>query len=114
VSNDFAKFTRYRLHRNRGTVFSVRYSSECYKHGRRICPEVKNLSTEAQNTVGIRHQEKADENKTDLKGSVLAVVSCRMWDLAIALHLKLKITELRGLSAQANYTDRATVACQLS
>jgi hypothetical protein len=39
----------------------------------------KNVSTEAENTVGIRHQVKAGEGTTDWEDLVRAVVNWSVW-----------------------------------
>jgi hypothetical protein len=47
-------------------------------------PIGKNVSTEAEHIVGIRHQE-TGEDTADWEDLVRAVVNCRLCELAIAL-----------------------------
>jgi hypothetical protein len=69
-------------------VFSVRSVQRCYKQdswsnelvvGQSLA--CKNLSKEAEDFLGIRHQATTDED------TVSAVANCRVCELAIALEL---------------------------
>jgi hypothetical protein len=48
-------------------------------------PAGKNVSTEAEDIVGIRHQAMAGEDTADLEDLLHAVVNCRVFELAIEL-----------------------------
>jgi hypothetical protein len=67
-----------------GTVFSLQSVPRCYKQDSwRQSSVGKNVSTEAEDIVGICHQ--ATTGKDIGKGLVCAVVNCRACELAIAL-----------------------------
>jgi hypothetical protein len=51
----------------------------------RQSPTGKNVSTEAEDIVGIRHQATIVEDTSDLKDVVCAVVKCRVCELAMVL-----------------------------
>jgi hypothetical protein len=72
-------------------VFSVRSVPRCYKQDSwsnelvvRQSPAGKNVSTEAEDIVGIHHQATTGEDTADL---LRAVVNCRVCELPIALYL---------------------------
>jgi hypothetical protein len=48
-------------------------------------PAGKNVSTEAEDIVGIRHQAKTGEDTVDREDLLRAVVNCSVCELAIAL-----------------------------
>jgi hypothetical protein len=50
-------------------------------------PAAKNVSTEAEGIVGIRHQATTGEDTADCKELVRTVVNCRVPELAIELEL---------------------------
>jgi hypothetical protein len=50
-------------------------------------PADKNLSTEAEDIVGIRHKATTGEHTADGKVLVLAVINCRMDEIGIALYV---------------------------
>jgi hypothetical protein len=75
-----------------GTVFSIRALPRCYKQyswsselvvGQ--SPAGKDVSTEAENIDGIRHQATTNEGKADWEDLMHAIVNCRVCELAIAL-----------------------------
>jgi hypothetical protein len=51
----------------------------------RQLPAGKNMSTEAEGNVRIRHQATTDEDTADWENLVRAVVNCRVCELEIAL-----------------------------
>jgi hypothetical protein len=70
-------------------VFSVRFMLRYYKQDNwsnelvvEQSPTGKNVRTEAEDVVRIRHQATAGEDIADL---VRAIVNCRVCELAIAL-----------------------------
>jgi hypothetical protein len=70
----------------RGIMFSVRSVPRCYKQDRwsnelvvgRL-PDCKNVSTEAEDIVGIRHQATTGEDTADWEDLRRTVVNCRVW-----------------------------------
>jgi hypothetical protein len=59
----------------------------------RQSPAGKNVSTEAEDIVGIRRQPTTGEDTANCEDIVSAVVNCRMCELGIALYL-LVVTNL--------------------
>jgi hypothetical protein len=92
IGNTTEAVARQRHANNRTTVCSARSVPRYYKQDNWSdelvvgqSPAYKNVSTEAENIVRIRHQAMTDEETTDLEDLVRAVVNFRVCELALAL-----------------------------
>jgi hypothetical protein len=88
----FSARSAKQLNSNRGTVFSVRSVPRRHKQDNWSnelvvgqSPAGKNVSTEADDIVRIRHQATTGEDTSDWEDVLRAVVKCRVYELAIAL-----------------------------
>jgi hypothetical protein len=78
----------------------------------RQLPSGKKLSTEAEDIVGIRHQATTHEDTADCEELVLAVVNCRLCELALMLQLRsvsVKYIQLRIQTPSAVTLIRVTI-----
>jgi hypothetical protein len=89
-----ARSIKQQLNSKTATVFFVQSMQRCYKQNNWSnesvagqSPAGKNMSMEAEDIVGIRHQATTGEGTANREDLVHAVVNCRVCELVIAPYL---------------------------